>query len=71
LAAFYVALLFAPFGLLPLVKGSMLILCGAIATLCAVFFIANKHRLLAIICLFAPIVSMLFFWIASGQSVAT
>jgi membrane-bound ClpP family serine protease len=41
LAAFYVALLFAPFGLLPLIKGSMLILCGAIATLCAVFFIAN------------------------------
>jgi hypothetical protein len=68
LASFYVALLFAPFGLLPLIKGSMLILCGAVAAFCSVFFIANRHRLLAIICLCSPMVSMLFFWIASGQS---
>src|SRR5450830_1431998 len=71
LAPFFVALLFAPFGLLPLIKGSMLILCGAISVLCSVFFIVNRHRLLAIICLLTPLVSMLFFWIASGQSVTT
>jgi len=70
LAPIYVALLFAPFGLLPLIKGSILILCGAIAALCAVFFIANKQRILAIICLISPLVSMFFFWIASGQSAA-
>ncbi len=71
LAPFYVALLFAPFGLLPLVKGSIMILCGAVAALCSSVFIANRHRLLAILCLFTPMVSVLFFWIASGQSATT
>jgi hypothetical protein len=70
-APFYVALLFTSFGLLPLVKGSILILCASVTALCSAFFIANRHRLLAIICLFTPIVSMLFFWVASGQSVTT
>lgn len=70
LAPFFVVLIFSPFGLLPLIKGSMLIMCGAIAALCAVFFIANRQKLLAILCLCSPIVSMLLFWIASGQSVA-
>jgi len=70
-APFYVALLFAPFGLLPLVKGSLLILCGAVATLSAAFFTANRHRLLAITCITTPIVSMFFFWVASGQSVTS
>lgn len=65
----YVALLFAPFGLLPLIKGSMLILCFAIAVLCSVFFIVNKKRFFTIICLSSPFVSMFFFWIASGQFV--
>lgn len=69
LAPFYVLLLFAPFGLLLLIKGNIVILCGAVAALCSALFFAKKHRLLAMICLFAPIVSMLFFWIASGQSV--
>lgn len=70
LAPIYVALLFAPFGLLPLVKGSILILCVATAALCSVFFVANKQRVLAITCLLSPLVSMFFFWIASGQSAA-
>lgn len=69
LAPAYVIFLFAPFGLLPLVKGNMLILCGTVVALCVALFIANRKRLLATICLFTPIVSMLFFWIASGQSV--
>ena len=67
---FYIALLCSTFGLLPLIKGSLLILCGAIYALCAVFFMANSYRYLAIICLFAPMAAMLFFWIAAGQSVA-
>lgn len=70
LAPFYVALVFAPLGLLPLVKGSILILCGAVAVLCSLFFIANRHKLLAIVCLLSPLSAMLFFWVASGQSVA-
>jgi hypothetical protein len=69
LAPLYVALLFAPFGLLPLIKGTILILCGAITVLCSIFFIANKQRVLAITCLFSPLVSMVFFWVLTGQSV--
>jgi len=64
-----VLLLFAPFGFLPLVKGSLLILCGAVAALSSIFFIANRYRLLAITCMTTPIVSMFFFWIASGQAI--
>lgn len=67
-APFCVAVIFAPFGLLPLVKGSILILCCAIAALCSVSFIVMKKRALAIICLASPVVTMLLFWIASGQS---
>lgn len=69
-APFYVALVFAPFGLLPLVKGSILILCCAVAVLCSFFFLVNKHKLFAKICLFTPIVSMFLFWTVSGQSIA-
>ncbi len=63
-----VVLLFMPFGLLPLVKGSISILCGATVALCALFFLASGRRIFAAICLFSPLVSMLLFWVASGQS---
>lgn len=69
LAPFYVALLFAPFGLLPLVKGTLLILCCTITVLCSAFFIANKQRVIAITCMLSPLVSVLFFWGLSGQAV--
>ncbi len=69
-AAWHVALLFAPLGLLPLVKGSLLILCAAVAVLCCAFFLANKQRLPGIMCLLSPVASMLFFWIVSGQPLA-
>ncbi len=68
-ASIFVIFLFAPLGLLPLVKGNMSILCGAVVALCVALFLANKERLLAIICLLTPIISMIFCWIASGQSV--
>ena len=67
LAPFYVVFLSAPLGLLPLIKGTVLILCGAIAILCLCFFIANKQIFLGIICLISPLVSMLLFWELSGQ----
>lgn len=70
LAIFYVVLMFAPFGLLPLIKGSLLIICGAISSLCSALLVIKRHRLLAITCLITPIVSMFFFWIASGQPAA-
>jgi hypothetical protein len=64
-----VALLFAPFGLLPLIKGSILILCITVVLLCILFLILSKKNSLALICLFSPIASMLIFWIGSGQSI--
>ena len=69
LAPLYVVLLFAPFGLLPLVKGSIIVLCCAISVLCAALFVVNKQRVLATICLVSPLVTMFFFWIVSGQPV--
>lgn len=69
-APFYLALLFLPLGLLPLIKGSLMILCGAVAVLCSALFIANRQFFLASVCLLSPMVAMLFFWMASGQSMA-
>jgi len=70
LTPFYMVLLFAPLGLLPLIKGSMLVLSGGVVALCAIFFAVSKQRLLAVICIGSPVVSMYVFWIASGQSAA-
>ncbi|MBI5412863.1 hypothetical protein HZA42_00765 [Candidatus Peregrinibacteria bacterium] len=67
---YYFAILFASLGLLPLVKGNTLILCAAIEVLCLVFFIVNKQTRLALVALLTSLVSMLFFWSLSGQSVA-
>jgi hypothetical protein len=64
---FYVIFLFAPFGLLPLVKGSILILCSAITFLCSIFFILNNRKKLALTVILTPIISMLFFWMMAGQ----
>lgn len=66
---FYLAFLFAPLGLLILIKGNLLFLCVAIAVLCSIFFILNKYKILAVICLLSPVISTVFFWTISGQSV--
>ena len=64
----YIALLFSPLGLLPLVKGSLFILCTAVALLCSVFFVHKKQKLIAVICLLSPICSGIFFWLLIGQT---
>lgn len=69
LTPFIIAMLFAPFGLLPLIKGSILISCLIVILLCSLFFTVYKSRVLAFICLTSPIISMVLFWISSGQSV--
>ncbi|HHN5548228.1 TPA: hypothetical protein ACRQ8V_002832 [Legionella pneumophila] len=63
------ALLFTPFGLFPLIKGSLLILSIITILLCSFFLSLYKQRNLAVLCLASPVVSILFFWIASGQSI--
>ena len=69
LAKFYVALLFAPIGFLPLIKGNMLAVGGVIVAI-STFFYAKRNWQLAAICVFSPFVSMCIFWIASGQPAA-
>jgi hypothetical protein len=68
-APLFIAILFAPFGLLPLTKGTILLTCAAVSAFCAVVLFVSRHKALAIICLVAPTISMLLFWIASGQSI--
>lgn len=65
----FVVLAFAPLGLLPLIKGTMLVLCAAISLLCAAFSIIEKKKRIALLCLVSPLASMVLFWSASGQSV--
>lgn len=68
-SAFYISLLFAPFGLLPLIKGSVFVLCVAVMVLCALFFAVNRRRSFVIVCLLSPFISMLLFWMVSGQPI--
>ena len=68
-APFIITLLFTPFGLLPLIKGSLLILCIIVTGLCCLFFTLYKRKILAFICVASPIITMLLFWIGSGQSI--
>ncbi|MGH8553330.1 MAG: hypothetical protein ACRERS_08545, partial [Methylococcales bacterium] len=65
-----VALFFSPFGMLALVKGNILILCAAIGVLCCLLFAINKRHSLAIMCLIFPSVSLVLFWIVSGQKLS-
>lgn len=62
------SVLFFPFGLLPLIKGSFLILCAALAALAFLLFAFNKRWGLAIAVIASPTFSLIFFWVASGQS---
>lgn len=66
----FFALLFAPFGLLPLIKASLLLLCIIVAILCCTYLVICKKIALASVSLITPAVAMLLFWIGSGQSAA-
>jgi hypothetical protein len=65
------ALYSAPFGLLPLVKGTLLILCLAMLLLSCACCFANGRRRLAAACLATPAATMLLCWLASGQHLAS
>lgn len=65
--ALVVALTFSTFGLLPLIKGSAVVLCLGTAVLCSTYYFLSRRRLLAMLCLAAPAVSLVVFWLASGQ----
>ncbi|WP_058387213.1 hypothetical protein, partial [Legionella shakespearei] len=61
-------MMWAPFGLLALIKGSLFILSAAVAGLCALLFLSFKERKFAALCLLIPLMSMLLFWVIAGQS---
>lgn len=58
---------FSSIGLIPIIKGSMLILSLAVAFACALLFLLRKEKALSLLSLVVPLVSMLVFWVASGQ----
>jgi len=66
---FFVVIIFSSLGFLPLVKGSLLILCCAVSILCTALFLFKKRKTLALTSLLFPLVSIVFFWTISGQPV--
>lgn len=63
------ALVCLPLGLLPLTKGSLLILCIVIQLLNTFTLFEHRQRALAITSFFAPILALIFFWLLSGQAI--
>lgn len=59
--------LFAPFGLLPLIKGSALIACAAISVLSIALLAKRGRWKLCILIGLTPLVSLVIFWTLSGQ----
>ena len=59
--------LFIPLGLLPLVKGTMLVLSAATVLASAAFFLSGKKRDLAIAALVVPLISAIGWWLAARQ----
>ncbi len=64
-----IAIIFAPLGLLPLIKGSLLPLCSTISIAIACYFFYHRYRTLGLLALISPIASMLIFWVLSRQSI--
>lgn len=62
-------LLFFPFGLLPLIKGSFLFACLAISGFSFLLFLTEKKWIQAITVISSFLFSLLFFWIISGQPI--
>jgi hypothetical protein len=69
-APWMLVLLFAPLGLLPLVKGTLLVLCAMVTVLSAGFLWAQRRRALGAVCLLTPAVALVLLWCASGQPLA-
>ncbi len=69
-SVYRVGLLFMPLGLLPVVKGSMLMMCCAIAGLCVLCFLYHRLYRKALAMTVSPIVSMGLFWVLAGQEIS-
>lgn len=65
------ALLFVPFGLLPLIKGSALMIGGATALLCGTALALAGRRRDALLAIVVPCVACVIFWLLAGQSMGS
>jgi hypothetical protein len=65
-----ITLLFAPFGLLPLIKGSLLPICGITAVSCCGMLWRQKNKSLAYSAIAIPAISCVLLWGFSGQRIS-
>lgn len=65
------AILLSPLGLIPLIKGSNLLVCGASLAGISTFLIYRRAWAAALISLIVPIISLIIFWRISGQLLAS
>jgi hypothetical protein len=63
------AICFAPLGLLPLIKVSLLLLCGPTAVACFFLLWRSKQKPLAYSSIIIPSISTVLFWTVSGQPI--
>lgn len=66
---FFIILLFSPLGLLSVLKGSLLLICVPIVSLCFLIFWIKKEKTLAAACIGSPCIAGIIFWIFSGQPI--
>ncbi len=67
ITAITVFVLFLPFGLLPLIKGSLVALCWATTAFAIIRFVSLGRRDLMIAAPVAQVVALIVLWMASGQ----
>ncbi len=65
--AWLIFLLWAPLGLLPLVKGSTIAVCALSAVVSAVVFAQERRWRRALLVLLTPLVALVLFWLAARQ----
>jgi hypothetical protein len=59
--------LFSPFGLLPLIKGSVIVICVAIVALsCSLIALKQDWKGAVLVCI-SPLISVVIFWVVAGQ----
>lgn len=56
-----------PLGLLPLIKGNMIALCGVMLFFSAGYLLYQRQRRLAVVSLITPLAAVLSFWALAGQ----
>jgi hypothetical protein len=62
-----ILLAFFSLGILPLIKGTLLIMVGSIVCLSAILLWMSHQRRMGIIAILVPLISMFLFWLLAGQ----